>query len=192
MISRDYYLPLEPIAVYAPLGIHLFSSITRRIIIILQTHRPPPLTPHIVTGYLLPFFLIPHLASHRIFPSSPAPAISSLSPSELSFEYVGWGIKRWPYWSVVGYGGLVLAACWHAGVGLMKVVSWLRGPRPSRPSTRITGKRKVGLRGLLAVLLGIVGVGMARVVSDTGVVSRAMEARYEAVYASLPWAALLR
>ncbi|ORX35225.1 hypothetical protein BD324DRAFT_652367 [Kockovaella imperatae] len=197
MIARDYYLPYEPLLVFAPIAVHLSSSLLRRIIISSQTRRLPPLTPHILTGYALPFFLIPHILSHRIHPSSPHPPISRLSPSELDFEFVGWSLRKWPGWSVISYGGLVLIACWHAGVGMMKIVSWLRGPRVTggtdpAPRRKISGGRKLGLRGILGVVLGVVGIGLVRIARDTGKVSRIMETRYEAVYASLPWGSLLR
>ena len=200
MTAREYYLPLEPLLVFAPLGVHLFSSTAKRMIITSQTKRPPPLTPHVITGWLLPIFLFPHITSHRLFPSASTRPISSLSPSELNFEFVGWGVNRWPWLSTLSYGGLVLTACWHAGVGMMKVVSWLRGPKPPSeavepatvPRRRISGKRKIGLRGLLGALLAVIAIGLGRVASESKHVSRGMERRYEAVYASLPWASLLR
>lgn len=130
----------------------------------------------------------------------------------------------------------------HAGIGMMKVVSWLRGPRTkisSKPDTNsdsnsdivdtrsssvvnggsstlgvegaktkktnldpatseleqkrvVPRQRKIGLRGLVFGLLAIVGVGLGRIARGSYGISRVMEGRYEAVYASLPWASFLR
>ena len=211
MIGRDLYLPLEPILVYIPIAVHLTSSILRRTIITFSTGQPPKLNAHLVTGWLLPFFLLPHIASHRLIPSSPTLPISALSPSELSFEYVGWGINRYPLLSIVGYGGLVIIGCWHAGVGLMKVVSWIGRSRRSAVESVTTDETVVGLpppvssrrrqliekrrgrlRGMFAAFLGVMVIGMIRVARDARGVSKIMERRYEAVYRALPWGSLYR
>ena len=91
--------------------------------------------------------------------------------------------------------GLVGVGVWHAGVGMMKVVTWLRGPRRALKigeegeQKRVvpTKRRKLGLRGLIAGLLGIVGVGLLRKHGEGKGVSSVMVRRYEAIYARLPW-----
>ena len=84
----------------------------------------------------------------------------------------------------------------------MKVVTWLRGPQ--RIKARVEGsgseqarispqRRKFGLRGLLAAMLGIVTVGLVRLHGEGKGISSLMVRRYEAVYARLLWSpALLR
>ena len=157
-------------------------------------------------------------------PARSAPPISALSPSELGFEYVGWGINQRPLWSYATYLGLVGIASWHAGVGMMKVVSWMKrgrrggkGPvqqaqpvsplqdtttdvppaaasadgastgRTTKPRVNgdgvvISKKRQFGLRGIMVVFLGVVGIGLARIARDSQHVSRVMAVRYQAVH----------
>lgn len=63
----------------------------------------------------------------------------------------------------------------------------------SDPAPRVIAKpRKLGLRGLIVVLLGVVSFGLARVTSDTGLVSGMMKRRYDAVFDATPWAKLYR
>lgn len=230
LVGRAWYLPSETLTIYLPLALHLSSSLAKRLIIYVKTRRPPPITSHLVTGWILPWIVVPHIASHRLVPARSAPPISSLSPSELGYEYVGWGIKQRPLWSYVTYLALVGIASWHAGVGMMKIVSWLkrgRGgkgavrpvqpvqpvqdtpnaieapPNPSvsvaeettgeapksRERVRINGdgvviskKRQFGLRGIMVVFLGVVGIGLARIARDSRHVSRVMAVRYQAVH----------
>lgn len=228
MVGRAYYLPSETLTIYLPLALHLTSSLAKRLILYLKTRRPPPITPHLVTGWILPWIVVPHIASHRLIPARSAPPISSLSPSELGFEYVGWGINQRPLWSYFTYLCLVGIASWHAGVGMMKIVSWIKRGRGDRkgslqqvqtaqepaendpsakalgagqmttdakatatpkPKPRVNGdgvviskKRQFGLRGIMVVFLGVVGIGLARIARDSQHVGRVMAVRYQAVH----------
>ncbi|WVO24834.1 uncharacterized protein IAS62_006213 [Cryptococcus decagattii] len=221
MIARDLYLPLEPILVYIPLTIHLFSSLSRRLLLSTSTSSPEsirfPALPHQILAYPLALLLIPHIITHRLIPSSSAPPIRELSPSELGWEFVGYNLKSWGAW--IAYLGLVGAGVWHALVGGMKVATWLKSlwRRPAKGFTsnvrstnrtvypedkektssdlapRVIPKpRKLGLRGLIMVLLGVVSIGLARVTRDTGLVSGMMKKRYDAVFDATPWAKLYR
>lgn len=221
MIARDLYIPLEPILVYIPLTIHLLSSLSRRLLLSTSTSLPKsirfPTLPHQTLAYPLVFLLIPHIITHRLIPSSSAPPIRELSPSELGWEFVGYNLRSWGAW--IAYLGLVGAGAWHALVGGMKVATWLKSlrRRPARggpsnilstkrkiypddgeksgsdPAPRVIAKpRKLGLRGLIVVLLGVVSFGLARVTSDTGLVSGMMKRRYDAVFNATPWAKLYR
>ncbi|CAD6579354.1 MAG: hypothetical protein TREMPRED_002454 [Tremellales sp. Tagirdzhanova-0007] len=200
MIAREYYLPLEPLLVYAPLAIHLTSSLSKRAILAYRTGRLPPRTSHIIAGYALIPLVLPHILIHRIIPQSSDYPISNLSPSELGFDFVAWSVRQWPGWSAVGYLGLVGVGTWHAGVGIMKVVTWLRGWRSGIQKIGVEGKqkrsvpkrRKIGLRGSLAALLAVVGVSLVRLHGEGKGVSTVMAKRYEAVYARLPWSGMLR
>ncbi|OWZ26595.1 hypothetical protein C351_06789 [Cryptococcus neoformans c8] len=221
MIARDLYLPLEPIVVYIPLTIHLLSSLGRRLLLSTSTSLSKsvrfPTLPHQIFAYPLAFLLIPHIITHRLIPSSPAPPIRELSPSELGWEFVGYNLQNWGAW--IAYLGLVGAGVWHALVGGMKVATWLKNLRrrpakgdpsnilstewkvypddkkecSSDPAPRIIPKpRKLDLRGLIMVLLGVVSIGLARVTRDTGLVSGMMKRRYDAVFDATPWANLYR
>ena len=202
LLGREYYLRFEPLAIWIPLFTHLAASTTRRCVISLKTKRLPPITPHLVTGWLLPFFLLPHIASHRLIPAASTSPIRNLSPAEFGFEFVGWGVNAWPVWTSLSYIGLVGVTVWHTGVGLMKVVSWLRRSRNQKQvekdkaldskvneviqkeqaPRKISLRRRIGLRGMLLGLLGVVALGLARVASENSIVSRNMEKRYQAVY----------
>lgn len=161
-----------------------------------------------MSGYTLPWFLLPHILSHRLIPSSSVSPIHNLSPSELGFEFVGWGVNKWPLWSALGYGGLVWFGMIHASLGMMKIVSWLKGRSrpsisvaavstssadgdlelPARP--KISKRRKVLLPGIMVSFLALITIGLARVARETSGVSKVMANRYEAVYANMPLARL--
>lgn len=214
LLGREYYLPSETLTIYLPLAVHLGSATLKRLLIYSKTLRPPPLTPHLLTGWMLPFLLVPHIASHRLLPASPDPPIARLSPSEFGFEYVGWALNHSPIWSYASYLGLIGLGVWHSGVGMMKIVSWLKrgrgvststgddtassAPFPAtaflpedemerevRPKRTISRRRKFGLRSVLVAFLGFIAVGLARMAKENRSVSKVMAARYEAVYAGL-------
>ena len=54
--------------------------------------------------------------------------------------------------------------------------------KPATAPRKISAKRKLGLRSLLLVFVGIVGIGLARIARESRYVSRVMALRYEAVY----------
>lgn len=203
LVAREYYLPLEPLVIYAPIGIHLLSSLTKRLYLTYITRRPPPTTLHVSSGYLLIPMLLPHIVTHRIMPSLDHPAIRALSPSEFGYEFVGWNLgwaKSWGVYLALAGVGLV-----HWGIGGMKIVSWIKRSRAKGQPTAnidvdkqaeqtraaIPKRRRIGLRGILIGAMGIITIGLARIWSDSrGSVSTIMAGRYEAVYRQLPWGAL--
>jgi hypothetical protein len=204
MITRDVYLPLEPVLVYGSLGVHVTSALLKRLLIASRSSSRIwiPRTSHILTGYALIALVLPHLASHRIFPSDPSPPINSLSPSELGFDYVAWGLYVRPFTSALAYLAIVGTGVWHASVGSMKIVSWIRrtaakrrieavkGPETSVPTEQkasVSLSRRVSGKGLLAGLLVIVSIGLARLHSEGRSVAGPIVRRYEAVFNSLPW-----
>ncbi|WVQ93497.1 hypothetical protein IAU59_000571 [Kwoniella sp. CBS 9459] len=178
MIARDLYLPLEPVLVWAPLSIHLVSSLSRRLITMssafsstsssssTSTASPDPSsdalipTPskatttwrdtlralrfrlprqaHQILAYPLSFLLLSHVLTHRLVPMSTRPPISSLSPSELGWEFVGHNLQSAVSW--VAYLGLVGAGVWHAAVGSMKIVSWLKSRRAAKAPTVVDSR----------------------------------------------------
>ncbi|WVR03735.1 hypothetical protein IAU60_000730 [Kwoniella sp. DSM 27419] len=237
MIARDLYLPLEPALVYAPLAIHFTSSFLRRLVLLTPTRASSDTSPspwpwssirarlprqiHQIIAYPLAIMIVPHILTHRLVPSRSAPPISSLSPSELGWEYVGYNLRDWFSWAA--YLGIVGAGVWHAAVGSMKIVSWLKGRSTNTtPATTVTGpplenngtaqdtartrtdpatgeqrpviprRNKLGLRGIMIIFLGVITIGLVRVARDTGSVSTVMKRRYDAVRAAVPWANLWR
>jgi len=191
MVARSVYLPIEPLLIFAPLFLHLSSSILKRAIISSRTRRLPR-SSHLITGWALIPFVLPHMAFHRLIPSSPDPPISALSPSELDFDFVAWSMYRFPLWSTAGYLGLVGLGVWHAALGTMVVVGWLRPPKatvkkaspppvtqPAKPKRRLG---KAGAQWVLLGLMGVVAVGLARLYEQGKGIGGPIVRRYEAVH----------
>jgi hypothetical protein len=152
------------------------------------------------SGYLLIPFLIPHILTHRIIPSSDHPAIRALSASEIGYEFVGWNLGSVSAW--VTYLALAGVGLVHWGIGSMKIASWAKRKRAGRAvadstdldkqaeQTRasIPKRRRIGLRGILIGTMGLITIGLVRIWRDSrGSVSTAMIRRYESVYRQLPW-----
>ncbi|OCF40052.1 hypothetical protein I317_06127 [Kwoniella heveanensis CBS 569] len=97
-----------------------------------------PRQAHQILAYPLTLLLTSHVLTHRLIPQSSQPPISSLSPSELGWDFVGYNLQSAVSW--LAYLGLVGAGVWHAAVGSMKVVSWLKSGRRARG-------RDTGVRG---------------------------------------------
>jgi hypothetical protein len=198
LIGRDLYLPLEPILIYLPLTLHLSASIAKRLYLTYRTRLAPTPTIHLVTGYLLIPFLLPHILTHRLVPQSPSPPISSLSPSELNFEFVAYSLYTRPIASTLAYIGLVGLAVPHAVLGSMKIVSWIRRLRagtevaavaetPRRTAAGIPKGRRRTAGWLLFGLLDVVLLGLVRLYGEGGNVSGFMARRYEAVFQQTAW-----
>lgn len=195
-LAREYYLPIEPLVIYAPIGIHILSSLSKRLYLTYYTRKPPPKTLHISSGYLLIPFILPHILTHRILPSLDHPAIRALSPSEIVYEFVGWNLSSVSAWGTyLALAGLGLV---HWGIGSMKVVSWLRRKKggvvvdldkqAEQTRASIPKRRRIGLRGILIGTMGLITIGLVRIWSESkGSISSVMLRRYEAVYRQLPW-----
>ncbi|TXT15769.1 hypothetical protein VHUM_00272 [Vanrija humicola] len=202
VIGREYYLALEPVAVFAPLGLHVAASIARRALIAAKTGRRRLSTQQYL-GYALVPLVVPHLLLHRLIPAETAAPIASLSPSEFGFEFVANAVATRP-WMTAGYLVLTGAGLFHAFVGGMKVVGWARRLAGSGKKAvadgevagagaapRKVGKtRRVGLRGIIGTLVGIVGIGLWRLSGESAGISTTVLKRYDAVYAAAPWATL--
>ena len=114
----------ERYLVFAPLLVHTTSAFLKRLF---SSSDPRPAIRPLasalsVTGYTAVLFLLPvHFFAHRLAPSDPAPPISSLSPSELDYEYVKAALHGWPARSTALYVALVLGVALHAadGVGVL-------------------------------------------------------------------------
>jgi len=81
-----------------------------------------------MSAYPLLAFLPIHVLTNRIYPSDPASPVLALSPSELDYEYVKYGLIRWPWRSIALYGGLTVYIVIHSieGIALMSRV-WFSG-----------------------------------------------------------------
>ncbi|KAK4690032.1 hypothetical protein P7C73_g37, partial [Tremellales sp. Uapishka_1] len=183
LLSRNYYLPLEPYLIFLPLAVHLTSGLTKRLILSSKTYRIPR-NRQVLAGYLLLPFLLFHLALHRFLPQQ-----QDLWPEQFGFEFVSYGLRTRPILMAIGYLGIVGVGLSHAVVGGMKIASWWRGsrsavavePEPTRP---IGKKRRIGLGGILAGFLGVISIGLVRLYRESGG-SRMLERRYEDVFRAL-------
>jgi succinate dehydrogenase/fumarate reductase cytochrome b subunit len=156
LLGREYYQTTfgERYLLFGPLFIHSSSAIIKRIFC---PRISRPLTSAIsVTGYTIAFCILPvHILTHRLAPADPAPPISSLSPSELDYEYVKAALSVWPRRSIVLYSALVLGVALHAadGIGIIWSTWSALGLRP--PPGRRTRFALAGT-AVAPVLMGLV------------------------------------
>ena len=207
LLGREYYQGryTEPLLVFSPLGIHVASSLARRILLstklklsqssALQSkpilaefwHRLKSTRLVTLSAYPALAFLAIHLEKHRLRPSIPVPPISTLSPSELDYEFVKYGLQTYPLWAWVTYGGLVITMLYHTSEGAVIV---LRG-------WTAKSKTKTKRESELASWWGLSTVGRRRAMAGVGLsiltgllvlwiepleASTRMLARYAAVY----------
>ncbi|KAI0303335.1 hypothetical protein B0F90DRAFT_1610424, partial [Multifurca ochricompacta] len=123
LIGREYYQTMfgERYLVFGPLFIHSTCAILKRLF---SLRLSRPLSSALsVTGYATALFFLPiHVITHRLAPADPTPPISSLSPSELDYEYVKAALRGWPVRSTLLYTALVFGVTLHAADGI--AVMW--------------------------------------------------------------------
>ncbi|KDN41937.1 hypothetical protein RSAG8_07154, partial [Rhizoctonia solani AG-8 WAC10335] len=207
LLGREYYhgVPQENLLVFLPITVHVGASLIKRaaklgrqIFVGLRTRRglttrestpDSPLTTSDVlvwTGYPLLLALAPHIATHRLIPSTPAPPISSISPSELDYTFVHFGLKNWPTRSWVMYAVLVGSGITHAIYGTpvssrQTMLKLLKKSRvvdlQSRLGTSWRISPKAGLLGISIILLGVL-----RISREDLFISRLAETRMASAY----------
>ncbi|KAG8929486.1 hypothetical protein FRC01_004259 [Tulasnella sp. 417] len=120
LLGREFYQGAlsEPLFVLGPLGIHVTASAVKRLLI----GFPSP--PSLITWATIPILMtLPiHFATHRLYPSIPDPPINALSPSELDYEYVKFGLQTWPWRNTLLYLVLVAGTATHAVEGLRVMI----------------------------------------------------------------------
>ncbi|CAE6525076.1 unnamed protein product [Rhizoctonia solani] len=207
LLGREYYhgIPQENLLVFLPITLHVGASLIKRTVKLGRkvidrlkakstrqesaTGSSGPLATSDVliwTGYPLFLVLSPHIATHRLIPSSPAPPISSISPSELDYTFIHFGLKNWPVRSWIMYAVLVGAGLTHAIYGmpvvwrqtLLKLFKKARIVHSeSRLGTSWRISPKAGLLGM-----GIIFLGVLRISRDDLFISRLMETRMVSAY----------
>jgi hypothetical protein len=180
------------------------SSLLRRGLLVYKTRKLPTLSTHSMVGYGLLPLVIPHLLLHRLIPAQGGGVIAALSPSEFGFEFVADAVATRP-WMVAGYLALSTAGVYHAALGSMKVGNWLKrlvgresghaaeaneAEKEGAKVEKAPRRRRFGLGGVIAAVVGVVGLGLYRLGLDDGGISPAMIRRFEAVYAEAPWASI--
>ncbi|KAJ7510480.1 hypothetical protein B0H11DRAFT_1190809 [Mycena galericulata] len=154
LLGREYYQTEfgEKYLLLGPLAVHSLSGLVKRVI------SPPKAPPRpwtsllSLTGYANMILFLPvHFMTHRVFPMNPAPPIHALSPSELDFEFVKYGLATWPWRSWILYGGLVAGVVLHTTDGQRLMFNYYFGETMGRIKAA-TRKR------LLAIGLGLLAV----------------------------------
>jgi hypothetical protein len=157
--------------VWAPMVLHVTASVAKRLLL----GAPQHITYVMVSGWSLLLLVPTHVLTHRIHASDPTPPISALSPGDLNFEFVKYGLARWPVISWTIYTGLVGAAAVHAVDGWTLLLRmWC--------NARIT--RQWGWGRLTIVAGAVTGAltGLLVIASEPRLVSRSLAARFLAVY----------
>lgn len=190
LLGREYYQTrlTEPLFVFAPILIHLGAGSLKRAMI------GPPKKPSTLasTGWIMGTFLVPvHMMLHRIHPSNPTPPISSLSPSQLDFEFVKVGLAVWPFLSWTLYTTLVVATMFHAVEGAAYMVQYWRrkiGPRDQEQEQSPRDRRKRKARAAwfqnAVISAGISSVlgGLAIIATEPLNISRSFMSRIESSF----------
>ncbi|KAI0818673.1 hypothetical protein BC629DRAFT_668471 [Irpex lacteus] len=129
ILGREYYLTSfgHRFLVAIPIITHGLSATAKRL---MGERSSRPLRSFFsIAGYASLFFLLPqHYLLHRVLPSNPNPPVLAVSPSELDFEYVKFGLQTWPLTNWALYAGLTIAVVWHAAEGSRIIWNtWLAG-----------------------------------------------------------------
>ncbi|TFK45628.1 hypothetical protein OE88DRAFT_1715324 [Heliocybe sulcata] len=141
LLGREYYqTPFgEASLVLAPIGIHAFTSITKR--------------------YAMFFVFAPiHFITHRLNPTSPDAPIYSVGPSELDYEFVKVGLQTWPWRNWLLYTGLVICTALHAAEGSSLVMSTFFANSFDRKRWRARTRRTVAALSTIPVLTGVLSM----------------------------------
>ncbi|KAE9393671.1 hypothetical protein BT96DRAFT_1050619 [Gymnopus androsaceus JB14] len=141
LLGREYYQTAlgEPYLILGPIAVHALSGIIRRALItypklktssaaasaeagtsstFLQRIRTVfPVTTLSVTAYSILLLLPIHFGINRILPTTAAPPVLSLGPSELDYSFVQYGLQRWPIRTWAMYIILVGTTVTHAVEG---------------------------------------------------------------------------
>lgn len=133
-----------------------------------------------LTGYTSLLVFVPlHYLVHRVYPASPAPPIHALGPGELDFEYVKYGLQRFPWRSWGLYVGLVAGVAWHAAAGTQIVWNtYLRG-RFGAWRASLGARAAAAAAVVLPVLAGVFAVSREPLFAFASSIPR-----YEAAYRS--------
>jgi len=202
LLGREYYQGqyTEPLLVFAPLGIHVTSSLARRILLSIKPsdssnslrsksiftkfwHKLRSMRLVTLSAYPTLAFVVSHLQTHRLRPSMLASPIFALSPSELDYEFVKYGLKTYPLWAWATYGCLVFATLYHAGEGAVIVIrAWTTRTKEGDGPASSWGLSTVGRRRAAAVAGLSILTGLFVLWSEPLEASTRMMARYAAVY----------
>lgn len=70
-----------------------------------------------ISAYVVALALPIHFVTNRLDPTIPELPIAALGPSELDYEFVKFGLQKWPWRSALLYSGLVIGTLIHSAEG---------------------------------------------------------------------------
>jgi hypothetical protein len=166
--------------VATPIVVHSVSALAKRVLAPRAARRLGSALA--LTGYAGMLLFVPaHYIIHRVLPSAPDAPVAGLSPSELDYEYVKYGLREWPGMSWFLYAGLVLGIAWHAAEGAQLMWNaYLRG-RFGGWRSSLTARAATVAAVSLPVLSGVYVMWTEPLMALTSSV-----ARFEAAYTQSP------
>ena len=159
IFGREYYQTSfgEKYLLLAPLGVHVAAGVVRRGLTWIkkakqsgQFHVTKPNL--LVSTAFISMALVPiHFLVNREYPSIIEAPIFALSPSQINFEYVKFGLSRWPIRTWLLYGIMVPAVTLHASEGMIVLARKRLGVNLRRGSLNAT----IALTGAALALSGL-------------------------------------
>ena len=161
---------------WAPLGLHVFASLSKRLCSPNPFQRPRSLLSVAAYSSLI---LIPiHVLVNRLYPTLDLLPIDSLGPSELDYELVKFGLQQWPIRSTLFYALLSGLTSLHIVEGAGIVIK-----RWGYPMYQLWNKRNVHLRRLLGLTGAIAALSGVLVLASEPIISlHSTLHRFRAVY----------
>ncbi|KAH6919117.1 hypothetical protein BKA70DRAFT_1249319 [Coprinopsis sp. MPI-PUGE-AT-0042] len=151
LLGREYYQTEfgETALVLAPIGIHIWAGIFKRLIHPSPLNQPRKVkSPLSITGYATAFLFFPiHFLIHRANPALEDAPIAAVGPAELDFEYVKASLHWFPVRSWLLYGGLVLFTALHTadGLGLLRTTYLVKTSAEAAKEREKTRRRRWGV-----------------------------------------------
>ncbi|KAG6831212.1 hypothetical protein H0H92_012009 [Tricholoma furcatifolium] len=173
----------EKYLLLAPLAVHAISGTAIRLLSPEPSKRPRPLKSLMsIAGYsTLLCFLPIHFMTHRVHPTTLDAPISAVGPSELDYEFVKTGLRRWPRLSWMLYGGLILSAAAHVTEGV--AILWGSYSGTSNGRAGSVQRRRAALRiGASVGLVLPVLAGLYVLSNEPSMIFSATANRYEASF----------
>lgn len=185
LLTRPYYQSsfLEPLVVFAPVGLHVLSGVALRVYRRVKsaeyysTPRWPALSTTSVLGYALLPLVAVHAAVNRLLP-----LVKEGDSSSIGLGYVSHGFALRPLTMTIAYAALVGVGSWHIVNGWAR---WLAvGPETVTGKERI--RRSWGVNLASAVVAGVWMAGGLGVIGTAGKAQGWVGGMYDQIYASIP------
>jgi len=190
LLGREYYQTAwgEPIFVLGPIVLHVCAGVVKRLLSGAPREKPRPFSAVLAyTGYAAAILFLPmHYLTHRIYPMSAGDPIDAIGPAELDYEFVKYGLQRWPVRTWLLYGGLASCVILHGLTGA-KIIwqTWFGGTR--RNGDRGKDRKIFNFTPVAAAssILVPVLVGIYRVSQEPLMALSPTITRFEAVFKKL-------